>query len=83
MLEGLVSLNNFFILHFTGWFGNTGPLTDVGFFQLDEEMRKSKPGLPDVQFHLLSGLVETKPEKVLDMHPMDPKVRIRYCRLIL
>ncbi|XP_053405688.1 alcohol dehydrogenase [acceptor]-like [Mercenaria mercenaria] len=41
-----------------GWLRNTGPITDIAFFQLDEEMKRNKPGRPDTQLHFTPALVE-------------------------
>ena len=37
---------------------NTGVLTDTVFFQLDEEIRATRPGHPDIQLHFAATLVE-------------------------
>ncbi|XP_060555518.1 glucose dehydrogenase [FAD, quinone]-like [Ruditapes philippinarum] len=47
-----------------GWMRNTGLLTDLAFFQLDEETRKIRPGQPDVQLHFIPLLVENSDDEV-------------------
>ncbi|XP_045189827.2 oxygen-dependent choline dehydrogenase-like [Mercenaria mercenaria] len=47
-----------------GWLRNTGALTDLAFFQLDEEMKRKRPGRPDIQLQFISALVENRGDDV-------------------
>jgi hypothetical protein len=39
-------------------------VTDLAFFQLDEEIKKIRPGQPDVQLHFIPLLVENSDDEV-------------------
>ncbi|XP_060555521.1 glucose dehydrogenase [FAD, quinone]-like isoform X2 [Ruditapes philippinarum] len=47
-----------------GWLRNTGIVTDLAFFQLDEEIKKIRPGQPDVQLHFIPLLTENSLDAV-------------------
>ncbi|XP_045189823.2 glucose dehydrogenase [FAD, quinone]-like isoform X2 [Mercenaria mercenaria] len=57
-----------------GWLGNTGTLIDLAFFQLDEEMKKTRPGRPDIQLHFASALVENSGDDLKNMFPLKDEV---------
>ncbi|XP_053407354.1 oxygen-dependent choline dehydrogenase-like [Mercenaria mercenaria] len=57
-----------------GWLRNTGILTDLAFFQLDEEMKRTRPGRPDIQLHFLPVLVENSGDEVRNILPYKDEV---------
>ena len=64
-----------------GWFRNTGVITSVAFLQLDDTMKKLKPGFPDTQFHVVPVMYQSDPKTVTKTFDLKPEVL--YCDWLL
>lgn len=63
-----------YLLNGKGWLGNTGALTDLAFFQLDEEMKRKKRGQPDIELHFVAVLLENSGDEAKGIYPFKDEI---------